>query len=32
MNNLERLRSENPLIVCYTNDVVKTSRRTDYLV
>lgn len=23
MNNLERLRSENPLIVCYTNDVVK---------
>ena len=23
MNNLERLRSENPLVICYTNDVVK---------
>ena len=23
MNNLERLRQENPLVVCYTNDVVK---------
>ncbi|MCD9067606.1 hydroxyethylthiazole kinase [Staphylococcus pasteuri] len=23
MNNLEKLRNENPLIVCYTNDVVK---------
>ncbi|BGE81922.1 hydroxyethylthiazole kinase [Staphylococcus petrasii] len=23
MNNLEKLRNENPLVVCYTNDVVK---------
>lgn len=23
MNNLEKLREDNPLIVCYTNDVVK---------
>lgn len=23
MNNLEKLRHENPLVVCYTNDVVK---------
>lgn len=23
MNNLERLRQENSLVVCYTNDVVK---------
>ena len=32
MNNLERLRSENPLIVCYTNDVVKILQLTGYLV
>ena len=23
MNSLEKIRQENPLVVCYTNDVVK---------
>ena len=29
MNNLEKLREDNPLIVCYTNDVVKISLLMD---
>ena len=23
MNNLEKLRADQPLVICYTNDVVK---------